>query len=449
VTAPEYIEAPEVKTVAASLLLWALASFAAGAGVPIAEVTENWDSYATGTGDANYNSRWATLPGAERYSVDQGPFGAATVWSPPHGLHIGKLRTYGIMRDLTPEITLALPEATIVVGTDEDVLRVRFYVDFNSLNQQEEDIFVELSRGDEHTDSNMGTLRSVVAFGMTHGWFGPSLHPRIFNGSEWTQADGVLTDKRSNHFTLEITTERLRLVGEQRASGSHEVLRSYLGGFNTVTIRTVQQNDQAHMLDNLHVFGGEVVEELGPPPLPESIEPEEGRPEGGTQVVITGGQFDPDAAVYFGGIAAEDTSVLSATELVCTTPPHEEGVVYVRVTNPDKQSGLLKDSFRYSADITIRFHRGDCNGDGVLAITDGIFLFNYLFLGGEAPSCLESANSNDDGNVDITDGIHILNYLFLGGEKPLPPGPPDMTCGIDPLENPPDSVSCESYLPCS
>ena len=93
------------------------------------------------------------------------------------------------------------------------------------------------------------------------------------------------------------------------------------------------------------------------------------------------------------------------------------------------------------------FHRGDANGDGGLNITDGIFVLNYLFLGGPAADCLEAANANDDESLNITDGIFILNYLFLGGSPPPAPGPADSPCGPDPADSPSD-LGCEIYEPC-
>jgi PKD repeat protein len=91
-----------------------------------------------------------------------------------------------------------------------------------------------------------------------------------------------------------------------------------------------------------------------------------------------------------------------------------------------------------------QFHRGDANGDRQINITDGIYVLNYLFLGGPTPGCLEAANPNDDPSINITDGIYILNYLFLGGPGPAAPGPVESPCGIDPAGSPTD-LGCESY----
>ncbi|MGQ9590573.1 MAG: malectin domain-containing carbohydrate-binding protein, partial [Planctomycetota bacterium] len=91
-----------------------------------------------------------------------------------------------------------------------------------------------------------------------------------------------------------------------------------------------------------------------------------------------------------------------------------------------------------------QFRRSDADDSGVVNITDGIFILNYLFLGGPAPTCLETADANDDGGVNITDGIFVLNYLFLGGPAPPAPGPD--ACGPDGAGSP--DLGCTSYTKC-
>ncbi len=83
-----------------------------------------------------------------------------------------------------------------------------------------------------------------------------------------------------------------------------------------------------------------------------------------------------------------------------------------------------------------RFVRGEANGDRRFNIADGVFIFNYLFMGTAAPSCDDAADSNDDGGIDISDGIWIVNWQFRGGP---PPHLPYSTCGTDPTE---DEMGC-------
>ena len=78
------------------------------------------------------------------------------------------------------------------------------------------------------------------------------------------------------------------------------------------------------------------------------------------------------------------------------------------------------------------FHRGDPNGDGVADITDAVFLLGFLYLGGGAPPCMESADVDNNTSTEITDAIYLLSFLFLGGPPPADPGPPAAPCGVDP-----------------
>jgi hypothetical protein len=91
-----------------------------------------------------------------------------------------------------------------------------------------------------------------------------------------------------------------------------------------------------------------------------------------------------------------------------------------------------------------RFRRGDTNASGEIDISDASAIFSHLFLGGEAPSCLDAADSNADGNVDISDGVNTLTHLFLGGREIPPPGP--FACGPRAEEQPP--LGCDSYESC-
>jgi hypothetical protein len=90
------------------------------------------------------------------------------------------------------------------------------------------------------------------------------------------------------------------------------------------------------------------------------------------------------------------------------------------------------------------FARGDADAGGNDPnITDGIFVLNFLFLGGPPPPCRDAADADDNGAVNITDGIYILNFLFLGG--PPPPDPRAPTCGEDTT---PSELTCDSFPPC-
>ena len=89
------------------------------------------------------------------------------------------------------------------------------------------------------------------------------------------------------------------------------------------------------------------------------------------------------------------------------------------------------------------FRRGDCDGNGVLNISDPICGLSFLFLGGEEPGCRDAADANDDGVLDLADSVFSLTALFLDRE-PLP-APGGETCGVDPTA---DAQSCAEYSAC-
>jgi hypothetical protein len=68
---------------------------------------------------------------------------------------------------------------------------------------------------------------------------------------------------------------------------------------------------------------------------------------------------------------------------------------------------------------------GDASGDGVIDISDVVYLINYLFVGGPAPVPLGAGDANSDGVVDVSDVVYLINYLFAGGPHPSAPVSPE------------------------
>ncbi|MGE3165546.1 MAG: fibronectin type III domain-containing protein [Planctomycetota bacterium] len=94
-------------------------------------------------------------------------------------------------------------------------------------------------------------------------------------------------------------------------------------------------------------------------------------------------------------------------------------------------------------DLTqVTFRRGDPNSDGTTNVADAVSLLAYLFSGGPAASCADSADVNNDGQLNIADAVSVLAYLFSGGPAPAAPF---VACGTEPDE---DSLDCAEYVPC-
>ncbi len=125
----------------------------------------------------------------------------------------------------------------------------------------------------------------------------------------------------------------------------------------------------------------------------------------------------------------------------------DEGPGTVRVSE-DPVWGTL--NLGHSLKVTVRFIgqdveflRGDVNSDSAFDISDPMMALMYLFLGKEAPECLDSIDADDSGRLNITDPIYMLRNMFLGG--PQPPLPGYESCGLDPTD---DSIPCLEFSGC-
>jgi hypothetical protein len=81
--------------------------------------------------------------------------------------------------------------------------------------------------------------------------------------------------------------------------------------------------------------------------------------------------------------------------------------------------GFLADSETVAMRVT-SFVRGDVNRDGVINISDVVYLINYLYVGGPPPTPREAGDANADGFINVSDVVYLINYLYVGG--PPPPG---------------------------
>lgn len=127
-----------------------------------------------------------------------------------------------------------------------------------------------------------------------------------------------------------------------------------------------------------------------------------------------------------------------------TVPPNPEAETSVslgdRTIYPKR---FAEHWFQVCAVVDVAFRRGDVDADSKHNITDAVRILNFLFSGGEKPSCMDAADVTDDGKINITDAVALLGYLFLGGDAPAPPGP--ASCGVDTTADP---LDCKAYDGC-
>jgi len=62
---------------------------------------------------------------------------------------------------------------------------------------------------------------------------------------------------------------------------------------------------------------------------------------------------------------------------------------------------------------------GDADRSGAVDLADAIFLVNYIFVDGPAPSPLKVGDANGDCRVNIADAVYLIAYLFGNGAAPV------------------------------
>lgn len=87
-----------------------------------------------------------------------------------------------------------------------------------------------------------------------------------------------------------------------------------------------------------------------------------------------------------------------------------------------------------------QYVRGDANTDGILDLSDAIFIIAWAFNDGINPTCFRAADANGDQTLDIADMIWLVIFFFQNGPAPPPPYP---SCGF--AASP---LSCVSYPHC-
>ncbi len=66
----------------------------------------------------------------------------------------------------------------------------------------------------------------------------------------------------------------------------------------------------------------------------------------------------------------------------------------------------------------LSFMRGDIDGNAKYTINDVIYLANYLFRGGPAPSPIDAGDADMNGLVQVADAVYMINFLYNAGPRP-------------------------------
>lgn len=64
------------------------------------------------------------------------------------------------------------------------------------------------------------------------------------------------------------------------------------------------------------------------------------------------------------------------------------------------------------------FLAGDADGNGLVNISDAVFLIQYVFGGGAAPTPLQAGDADCNISVNVSDAVRLIGYIFGGGPAP-------------------------------
>jgi hypothetical protein len=99
--------------------------------------------------------------------------------------------------------------------------------------------------------------------------------------------------------------------------------------------------------------------------------------------------------------------------------PSAEGIYHFTVRATDSDDPAQSDV--QHLDVAFTYVCGDINCDAQVNVADAVFVINYVFKGGPAPSIFLAADANCDGDINVADGVYIINYVFNGGPAPCCP----------------------------
>lgn len=72
----------------------------------------------------------------------------------------------------------------------------------------------------------------------------------------------------------------------------------------------------------------------------------------------------------------------------------------------------------FVAKLTKNSQCGDANADGLVNITDAVYLVTYIFNDGPEPQPYGSGDTNCDDVVNITDAVYLIQFIFSTGAPP-------------------------------
>lgn len=162
---------------------------------------------------------------------------------------------------------------------------------------------------------------------------------------------------------------------------------------------------------------------VGAAPTVSQVTPNSGGTGGGTAVTITGTNFLPGAAVTFDTTNAHNVAYVNDTTLTALTPNHAAGLVNVKVTNFDGQTGTLTGAYTYKVGPAI----------------DSITPPTGSSAGGTAVTI---TGANFDPAIQVTfGGVAAATVTWQSASQLIATTPPHVPADVDVMLTNPDTLS--------
>ena len=161
---------------------------------------------------------------------------------------------------------------------------------------------------------------------------------------------------------------------------------------------------------------------LGPAPTVAAVAPTSGPASGGTAATITGTGFVAGASVSFGGVAATNVTVVSATQITVTVPPHAPGTVDVVVVNADLQQATLAGGYEYLAVVPVDLAGTGTSSIAVFRPSTGQWWIDgqsQPVTFGQAGDIPVVADYNGDGKADLAVYRPSASEWIVQGQSPV------------------------------
>jgi aminopeptidase N len=137
-------------------------------------------------------------------------------------------------------------------------------------------------------------------------------------------------------------------------------------------------------------------------------------------LIVRGGILPYTYNIISGSLPAGLT--LNTTTGIVDGIPTDTGRVVLTVSATGTGSGFdsKEIAIRIAPEPPMPYIPGDANHDGIVDISDAVYLITFIFSGGSAPIPMKAGDLNADCTVDISDAVYIIGYIFSGGSVPKP-----------------------------